>query len=70
VTRSHRALLRLAEALIAAGVLLGVLAFTARALGARIGLLRAFEGGAPGEPAAEAARARGSSPEASAEWHR
>jgi hypothetical protein len=46
VSRPHEALLHLAEVLIAAGVLLAVTAFSARALGAREEVLRASEGGA------------------------
>jgi hypothetical protein len=46
LSRPHPALLRLAQGLIAAGVLLGVLAFAARATDAHEAALRALEGGA------------------------
>ena len=46
MSRPHLALLCLAQGLIAAGVLLGLLAFAARATSARDAALRALEGGA------------------------
>jgi hypothetical protein len=46
LSRPHPALLRLAQGLITAGVLLSVLAFAARATGTRDAALRALEGGA------------------------
>ena len=46
MSRPHPALVRLAQGLIAAGVLLGVLAFAARAADTRDVALRALEGGA------------------------
>lgn len=46
MSRPHPALLRLARGLIAAGVLLGVFAFAARAMDARDAALRTLEGGA------------------------
>ncbi len=46
MSRPHPALLRLAQGLIAAGVLLGLLALGARAMDARDVVLRALEGGA------------------------
>jgi hypothetical protein len=46
LSRPHPALLRLAQGLIAAGVLLALLAFAARATDARDAALRALEGGA------------------------
>jgi hypothetical protein len=46
LSRPHPALLRLAQGLIAAGVLLALLAFGARATGTRDAALRALEGGA------------------------
>lgn len=46
MSRPHPALLRVAQGLITASVLLGVLAFAARATGTRDAALRALEGGA------------------------
>ena len=46
MSRPHPALLRLAQGLIAAGVLLGLLAFATRAMDARAVAVRALEGGA------------------------